>query len=64
METILVYCKNGILYAGRLLSKLSKQEKWLTIKPSAESNITVSVLQSEIAKIYMFRLLKYQGGIF
>lgn len=52
MESVLVVCLSGVMYAGTLLEKFISDMKWIGIKPSSSSGILMYFSMDRIKKIY------------
>lgn len=52
MESVLVSCKKGIVYAGKLLNQDYVGTQWVSLKPSETSDVLVHIHKAEIKEMY------------
>lgn len=52
MDYILLVCKSGVMYSGKLLMEYNEDLNWVGIKPSTKSDICLYFNMNRVEKIY------------
>lgn len=53
MESVLIVCLSGVMYAGQLLEELDWEKQWIGIKPSNSSDVLMYFKKDRIKKVYL-----------
>lgn len=53
MESVLIICLSGVMYAGQLLQELNLDEEWIAIKPSKSSRLLMYFKKERIKDVYL-----------
>lgn len=53
MESVLIVCLSGVMYAGQLLDDLDFENQWIGIKPSSSSDVLMYFNRDRIKEVYL-----------
>lgn len=53
MESVLIVCLSGVMYAGQLLEEFNFENQWIGIKPSSVSDVLMYFNRDRIKEVYL-----------